>query len=63
MNEMQTKQFNRLARLRRRGRRPDVLARLAELLACDCEADQSWSVAEDEKLTRARLALFGCAPK
>jgi len=59
-------QFHRsqpTARSRRRRRRPDVLARLAELLGRDGEADQSRSIAEDEKLTRARLALFGCAPK
>lgn len=63
MNEMPTEQFNRPARLRRRGRRPDVLARLAELLACDHPNDSAWVIAEDEPLTQARLALFGCAPK
>lgn len=62
MNKMQTKQFNGPAR-RRRGRRPDVLARLAELLACDHPNDSAWAIAEDERLLQARLALFGSAPK
>lgn len=63
MNKMQTKQFNGPARWRRRRRRPDVLTRLSELLACDLPNDPAWVIAEDERLTQARLALFGSAPK
>jgi hypothetical protein len=62
---MPPKRSNRPARLRRRGHNPDVLARLAELLAFDRPSDPAWSAGEDEGLLQARLtlALFGCAPK
>lgn len=50
-------------RFRRRSRHHDVMERLAELLARDREYDPDWATAEDERLTQARLALFGCAPK
>jgi hypothetical protein len=49
--------------VRRRGRRPDVLTRLSELLDWEHPDDPAWSAEEDERLTQARLALFGSAPK
>jgi hypothetical protein len=63
MNETQIDRSRQAARSRRRGRRQDILARLAELLARDHPNDSAWAIAEDERLARARLALFGCAPK
>lgn len=38
--------------------------RLDEALAGERKRDQAnWDLAEDQRLTRARLALFGSAPK
>ena len=38
--------------------------RLAEFMERERKANQAtWRLIEDEKMTRARLALFGCAPK
>jgi hypothetical protein len=63
MNEPKIIQHHCSARSRRRARRQSVLERLAELLGRDHPDDPAWAIAEEEKLTRLRLALFGCAPK
>lgn len=48
--------------------RPDVYERLSQRLEEFLESERRgnqalWIFTEDEKLTEARLALFGCAPK
>ena len=40
-----------------------VLERLADLIRPNPEDDPEWLRLEEEKLTKARLALFGAAPK
>lgn len=50
-------------RFKRRGQQQNVLERLAELMERDGRDDPAWAIAEDERLTRARIALFGSAPK
>lgn len=63
MNQNQIGRSHDSGRPRRRAPRQSVLECLAELLGRDHRDDPAWAIAEEEKLTRLRLALFGSAPE
>jgi hypothetical protein len=53
-------------RKRRRHRRQNVFERIEAALQYECDRrrdDPERLLQQEEKLTRVRLALFGCAPK
>ena len=51
------------SRFRQRDRHRGIFELLEELLGRDRKANPEWARQEDERLTKARFELFGCAPK